>query len=189
MKIKLFLLINTEFASLNKSIQEEIYRDFFNLVYGVSMHMIQDHSTAEDIVQEAFIKTIYNAPTFENEKQLMAWIKVVTKNLTLNVIRKNKKIRNQADIESVVNNDRNKQSEESIAKAVEFKMLEKNIADSLLDINPDYRNLIELKWKSGKSNKDIAQELNLTEGAMKQKLHRARKVLKRRIQKWGFQDE
>lgn len=99
MKSKLFLLLTTNFVSLSKSLQEEVYRDFFNLVYGVSMHMIRDHSAAEDIVQEAFMKTIYNAPTFQNEQQLLGWIKVVTKNLSLNLIRKNKRIRNQDDIE------------------------------------------------------------------------------------------
>jgi RNA polymerase sigma-70 factor (ECF subfamily) len=123
MESKLFLLTNNNFASLDKSLQEEVYRDFFNLVYGVSMYVIQDHSSAEDIVQEVFLKTIYNAPSFENEQQLRAWIKVVTKNLTLNVLRKNKKIRNQDDIESVMNNDLNKHNE-SIEKEVEVKMLE-----------------------------------------------------------------
>lgn len=188
MKSKLFLLLSTNFASLSKSLQEEVYRDFFNLVYGVSMHMLRDHSTAEDIVQEAFIKTIYTAPTFQNEQQLMAWIKVVTKNLTLNVIRKNKKNLNQDDMEGVINSDANKYGE-SVEKEVEVNMLEKNIAESLSEINHDYRRIIELKWKGDKSNKDIAQELELTEGAIKQKLHRARKALKKRIQKWGFQDE
>jgi RNA polymerase sigma-70 factor (ECF subfamily) len=67
--------------------------------------------------------------------------------------------------------------------------LRKKITDGLSEINPDYRKLIELKWKSGKSNKDISEELDLTEGAIKQKLHRARKALKKKIQKWGFQDE
>jgi RNA polymerase sigma-70 factor (ECF subfamily) len=185
---KLFLLMNSDFTSLDKSLQEEVYREFFNLVYGVSMYIIQDHSAAEDIVQEAFLKTIYNAPSFETEHQLRAWIKVVTKNLTFNVLRKNKKIRNHDDIESVINNDLNIHNE-SIEKEVEVKMLEKNITDSLSEINPDYRKLIELKWKSGKSNKDISQDLNLTESAIKQKLHRARKALKKRVQKWGFQDE
>lgn len=142
MKSKLFLLLTTNFVSLSKSLQEEVYRDFFNLVYGVSMHMIRDHSAAEDIVQEAFMKTIYNAPTFQNEQQLLGWIKVVTKNLSLNLIRKNKRIRNQDDIEGVINSVGNKY-DVSVEKEVEVNMLEKNIANSLLEINPDYRRLID----------------------------------------------
>jgi RNA polymerase sigma-70 factor (ECF subfamily) len=69
-------------------------------------------------------------------------------------------------------------------------MLEENINDSLKEINPDYRKLIELKWKEDTSNKDIADQHGSTEGAIKQKLHRARQTLKKKLkQKWGFQDE
>ncbi|MDC3425097.1 sigma-70 family RNA polymerase sigma factor [Aquibacillus sp. 3ASR75-11] len=188
MKTKLFLLTKTDFASLDKSLQEEVYQDFYKLVYGVSIQIIHDHSTAEDIVQEAFMKTIYNAPNIENEQQLIGWIRVVTKNLTFNVIRKNKKIRNQDDIESVINNDVNNQ-DESVEKKVEVKMMEENISKSILEINSEYQNIIESKWINDKSNKDIAKEQNATEGAIKQKLHRARKALKQKMKKWGFQDE
>lgn len=188
MKSKLFLLVNTDFFSLSRSIQEEVYRDFFSFVYGIAIYMTRDHASAEDIVQEAFIKTIYHSPPFENEQQLKAWMKVVTKNLTLNVLRKNKKIRNQDDIEDIIDNVMNKHAE-PIEKEVEVKMIAENIADGLSEINPDYQKLIELKWKKDKSNKEIAQQLNLTEGAIKQKLHRARKALKKLILKWRFFDE
>lgn len=188
MKTKLFLLTKTDFASLEKSVQEEVYRDFYKLVYGVSIKMIHDHSTAEDIVQEAFMKTIYNAPNIENEQQLIGWIRVVTKNLTINVIRKNKKIRNQDDIESVINKEVNIH-EESVEEKVEVKMMKENISKSMLEINSEYQNIIESKWVDDKSNKDIAKEQNATEGAVKQKLHRARKALKKKMMKWGFQDE
>ncbi|WP_163537360.1 sigma-70 family RNA polymerase sigma factor [Gracilibacillus sp. YIM 98692] len=188
MKTKIFLLTKTDFASLDRSQQEEVYKDFYNLVYGVSIQMINDHSTAEDIVQEAFIKTIYNSPNIENEQQLIGWIRVVTKNLTLNIIRKNKKIRNQDDVECVINSDINKR-DKPIEMKVEAKMLEENIAESMLEINSEYQNIIEAKWIDHKSNKEIAEEQNSTEGAIKQKLHRARKVLKKKMMKWGFQDE
>lgn len=189
MESKLFLLVIAEFSSLDKSLQEEVYRDFFNLVYGIAMYITKDHTIAEDIVQEAFLKTIYNAPRVENEQQLRAWIKVVTRNLTLNVLRKNKKIHNQNDFESVLTGEHNKYAE-PVDKEVEVKILEENIKDSLAEINPDYRRLIQLKWQKQKSNKDIAEELDTTEGAIKQKLHRAREALKKKLkQKWGFQNE
>ncbi|PXW86021.1 RNA polymerase sigma-70 factor (ECF subfamily) [Streptohalobacillus salinus] len=188
MKTKIFLLTNTDFSSLDKSVQEEVYRDFYKLVYGVSIQMIHDHSVAEDIVQEAFIKTIYHSPNIENEQQLIGWIRVVTRNLTLNLIRKNKKMRNQDDIESVINSNINKQKDPTQAK-VELRMLEDNITESMSEINSEYLNILESKWIHGKSNKEIAEEQNSTEGAVKQKIHRARKALKKKMTKWGFQDE
>lgn len=175
--------MQNNFTSLDMSLQEKVYRDFFKLVYGVSMNVLKDHSTAEDIVQEAFLKTIYNAPTFETEQQLRAWIKVVARNLTFNVLRKNKYINNYVDIEDIVYNKANR-ADESTEKEIEVKLFKEKITESLTQINPDYRKIIELKWKWGKSNRDISQELDLTEGAAKLKLFRARKALKRKIQGW-----
>lgn len=190
MESKLVLLLKTDFASLNVSSQEEVYRDFYYLVHGIVMYMTKDHAAAEDIVQEAFLKTIYNSPTVENEQQLRAWIKVVTRNLTLNLIRKNKKTRNHDDFDSVYYTGVTNRYSELIEKEVEVKMFEEKINDGLKEINPEYRELIELKWKTQKSNKDIADHLDSTEGAIKQKLHRARGTLKKKLrQKWGFEDE
>jgi RNA polymerase sigma-70 factor, ECF subfamily len=124
----------------------------------------------------------------ENEKQLRAWIKVVTKNLTLNILRKNKMMRNQMDIESVLMDSLI--HGESIEREVETRMFEENIISSLAEIAQDHRMLIEMKWKQHKSNKDIADQLGSTEGAIKQKLHRAREALRKKLrQKWSSQDE
>lgn len=188
METKLFLLLNRDFASLDMSLQEEVYRDFYHLVYSIAVYMTKDHAAAEDIVQEAFIKTIFKAPPMENEQQLRAWIKAVTKNLTLNVLRKNKKICNSKKIEYVLDNKENNYAE-SAEKEVESKILEHNIYKSLAEINSDYRMLIELRWIEDKSNKAISQQLDLPEDTVKQKLHRARKALKKKLLKWGFRDE
>jgi RNA polymerase sigma-70 factor (ECF subfamily) len=189
MQSKLLLLVNSNFSYFNESIQEEVYREFYNLVYGIAIYMTRNHATAEDIVQEAFLKTIYNAPLMQNETQLRAWIKVLTKNLTLNYLRKNKKIHNHENVESVYISEVDIQSE-PVEKEVEVKILEENINACLSEIYPDYRMLLELKWKKQFSNKEIADQLGTTEGAIKQKLHRAREALRSRLRrKWGFQDE
>ncbi|TMV13936.1 hypothetical protein FE781_11120 [Paenibacillus thermoaerophilus] len=47
-------------------------------------------------------------------------------------------------------------------------------------MNPEYRKLIEWKWNE-KSNREIACAFEWTEGAVKQKLHRARKALRKKM--------
>lgn len=178
MKTKIHLLIHKEFSSLNRSQQEEVYRDFYKLVYYTVIKITHDHATTEDIVQEAFIRTIYNAPAIDNEQQLIGWIRVVSKNLTLNVLKKHKKISNQDDIESVINN---RSMDESIESQVEVRLLENTISQSVSQLNSEYQNVIKTKWIEGKTNKQIAKEFNSTENAIKQKLYRARKALKEKM--------
>src|SRR5690554_3579278 len=94
-KNKLLLLLPPIFVSLHTSLQEEVFIEFWNLVYAPIMYMINDYNAAEDIIQEAFLKTIYHAPPIEDEQQLKAWIKVTSRNMTLNYLRKMKKVRNE----------------------------------------------------------------------------------------------
>jgi len=54
------------------------------------------------------------------------------------------------------------------------------------ELNPANRKIMEWKWNE-KSNREIALRFKLTEGAVKQKLHRARKTLEKKLyQRWQF---
>lgn len=191
MEDKLTLLLNLDFDSLNETLQEEIYREVYHLVYRIAFYMTKDHSMSEDIIQEVFIKTVYKVPKIQDEQKIRAWIKVTAKNLTLNYLKKNKKNRNQEDVQSVYNDGEKELIEKtSIEKEVEKIMLQEAIKTSLLEINPDYRMLIELKWHKNLTYEEIADALGISKGAVKQKLHRARESLRIKLnQKWGFEDE
>ncbi len=189
-KNKLLLLLPPLFSSLHTSLQEETFLVFYNLTFAPIMYMINDYSAAEDIIQEAFLKTIYHAPPIDDERQLKSWIKVTVHNLTLNYLRKMKKVRNEVDLESVYIVKENSDGCESVEKEVEVKLLEEQIMQYLMEMKPEYRLLIELRWKRQLSYKEIAEELNSTEDKVRLKLHRAREALRNKTYtKRGVQDE
>ncbi len=190
MKNKLLLLVPPIFTSLHTSLQEEVFHEFWNLVYAPIMYMINDNSAAEDIIQEAFLKTIYHAPPIEEEKQLKAWIKVMVRNLTLNHLRRTKKVRNEVELESVYIGTGNSDRRESVEDAVEATLLEEQLMQYMMELKPLYRHLIELRWKKQLSYKEIAEELNSTEDKVRLKLHRAREALRNKAYtKRGILDE
>jgi RNA polymerase sigma-70 factor, ECF subfamily len=178
---KLLLLLSPNFNMLNLSLQEEIFRDFYNLNYGSIMYMINDHGAAEDIIQEAFLKTLRKGPPIADGEQIKAWIKVVVRNATINYLRKNNKVRHETDLDSVFINEEHSSDVESVETQVEAKLLEELIFRHLKEMKNDYRLLIELKWKKQLSYKEIAQELNSTENTVRQKFHRAREALKKKM--------
>ena len=82
------------------------------------------------------------------------------------------------------------QSNQSPEHHFETKMFEENIVVSLAEIKQEQRTLLEMKWKNHSSNKDIAVLLGSTESAIKQRLHRAREALRKKLnQKWSYHDE
>jgi len=191
MQPNLLLLLGSGFHTLNVSLQEEIYREFYRYLYKPIMIMINDHAAAEDIIQEAFLTALSKAPPVENEDHMKAWIKVVARNLTINYIRKRKRTKNDISLELTWDGSPYlPPASGSVEQEVEAKSLEEQISRHLSGMKPEQRTLIELKWKKGLSYKEIAVEVQDTEVAIKHKLHRARSYLKRKLSKeWGGRDE
>lgn len=185
------LLVSTDYNDLSRDLQEEIYYEYYDYAYGMIMYIVKNHSVVEDIIQDAFIKIIKSKPVFENEAKLKAWLKVVTRNTTINYLRKNKKYRNQVDVEGVfMYKEKIAQPTVSIENTIETKFMEESIIQYLRELKPEYRVLVEYRWRKGLSYREIADLLEVTEDAVKQRLYRARESIKKMLFKeWGVKDE
>ncbi|WFR60752.1 sigma-70 family RNA polymerase sigma factor [Paenibacillus amylolyticus] len=145
---RLQLLLASDFHNLGSALQEEVYYEYYNMVHGLIVYIIKERAAAEDIIQEAFIKIIKNKPIFEDEVKLKAWLKVVTRNTAINYLRKNKNNRNQLDTDSVfIDIETMNQTAASVESMVETQMMEESIEYYLGQLKPEYRVLVELRWK------------------------------------------
>lgn len=191
MSNRLQLLLAADFNEISEPLQEEVYYEFYDLVYGQIMYVLRDHAAVEDIIQESFIKVITNKPVFDNEGKLKAWLRVVSKNTTMNYLRKNKKYRNQIDVDRVfISEEEMVPSSTNVEHQVESKMMEESIANYLDQLKPEYRLLIEYRWKHGLTYKEIAELLGTREDIVKQRLFRARESVKKMLyREWGVMDE
>jgi len=184
---RLQLLLASDFHNLSPTLQEEVYYEYYNMVHGLIVYIIKERAAAEDIIQEAFIKIIKNKPSFENEVKLKAWLKVVTRNTAINYLRKNKNNRNQLDTDSVfIDMETINQTAASVESTVETQMMQESIEFYLEQLKPEYRVLIELRWKEGLSYREMAELLDTSEEIVKQRLFRARGSIKKQLHKeWG----
>lgn len=184
---RLQLLLASDFHNLSPALQEEVYYEYYNMVHGLIVYIIKERAAAEDIIQEAFIKIIKNKPLFESELKLKAWLKVVTRNTAINYLRKNKNNRNQLDTDSVfIDMETINQTSASVETTVETQMMQESIEFYLSQLKPEYRILIEMRWKDGLSYREMAETLNTSEEIVKQRLFRARGSIKKQLHKeWG----
>lgn len=180
-------LLGADYHNLSDNVQEEVYYAFYDLVYGAIIYQVKDHQATEDIIQEAFIKVVTKKPRFESESGMKAWLKTVARNTTINYFRKNKKFRNHLDIESVyMDIVPDSPYVPSVEQTVETKMMEEAILSHLDKLKPEYRHLIELRWKLGLSYKEIAERLDLCENIVRQRLFRTRDGIKKMLyREWG----
>lgn len=184
---RLQLLLASDFHNLSPQLQEEVYYEYYNMVHGLIVYIIKERAAAEDIIQEAFIKIIKNKPLFDNEAKLKAWLKVVTRNTAINYLRKNKNNRNQLDTDSVfIDMETINQTAASVESTVETQMMQESIEFYLEQLKPEYRVLVELRWKEGLSYREMADLLDTSEEIVKQRLFRARGSIKKKLHKeWG----
>lgn len=189
MKSYLLLLASKSFQQFNHETQNAIYNEFYHLVYPHIFNLVKDHATTEDIIQDSFFKIIQKTPKYDNQKKFKAWFKVIAKNTTYNYLRKHSKTQCELDENLYLkySNQFISCCSQSLEDEVESKMMIEEMEKYLNQIKSDYRILIDLRWKQELTYKEIAEKIHSTEEKVRQKLHRARKAVKKIfLKKWDF---
>ncbi len=149
---------------------EEIVRLTHRRVYSLAYRLVRDRSEAEDVAQEAFLRMYRGLAGFREEARFETWMYRIVTNCALSSIRRRGRFGDvlaEEDLEVAVP-DRAEQS------AVDRDSLER----ALSALPEGQRAALLLKDVYGLSGQEIATELGIQEGAVKVRVHRARKRLK-----------
>lgn len=182
-------LFNSDFNTLDTSKQEEIYKEFYLLVYPMINFILRDHAAVEDIIQESFLRAIHKASLLTEIDKYESWLKRLTRNVTLNHLRKHKRHRDELETEILLGiQEASPASEYATAPdvEVEMKVMREALIAYINQLNPAYRQIIAMKWIHHLSYKEMANELCVTEGVVRQRLFRARDAIKEKfLTDWG----
>ena len=72
---------------------ETIYRSFGRACYNLALRMLGDPAAAEDLVQDVFLRMMATISKFRGDAPFGAWLKRMTINATVDVIRRNRRSR------------------------------------------------------------------------------------------------
>lgn len=151
---------------------------FWADVYNFQLKRTQNDNDAEDITIQSFSKAFDKIHTFDDHFKFKTWLITISKNIHIDLIRKNK---------SSINLETTKEQEEEAYKVVddnpspEDKIItEQNLATLLLDIKklkPHYQEVIQLRYFQEMSYKEISAQIGEPVNNVKVKLLRAKKLL------------
>lgn len=153
----------------------EIVDRYKNMVARTVKGMIGDNAAAEDVGQEVFIKLYYSLKHFRGESKLSTYIHRITVNLTLNEIKKSKRINSptsEVDIESI------KTSQISGEDQIERNETKEVVDRALQMLEPKYRAVIVMRMLQGYDTKETAEALNLPVGTVLSRLSRAQERMR-----------
>ncbi|GAA4853522.1 sigma-70 family RNA polymerase sigma factor [Paenibacillus vulneris] len=186
MSKSILLLLTGDIRSIDPMLQEQVYKEFYRLVYPLILYIVKDHPTTEDIIQDTFLTIIRKSPHDIEEVRLHAWIRAVARNATISYLRKNKKRRDEllsddVYIENAVPLPHHPAF--STESEVEAKLLEEAIIYYIHQLKPIYRQVIQMRWTECLSYKEMADRLGVTEEKIRQTLHRSREAIKKKLQR------
>lgn len=134
--------------------KEQLYRDYHGKVYGYIRSKINSIQDAEDLAADVFLKIYEKIDSFDESKaSLSTWIYTITRNTLTDYFRTRKVF---SEIPETL--DDNTSVEDDICNA---EMLE-HLAKALESLDERERDIIILRFYSGKTLKEITTQMGIS---------------------------
>ena len=164
------------------------------LVFNLALRLTGNRSDAEDLAQDALIRSLKALPGFRGDSQISTWVYRITVNAWKNRVRAEKSRGFWKTISfGAFGNDKNEESEGPMFEpagqdAPLDTELEKEgttavVQKALLQLDADDRAIVVLREIEERSYGEIGEVLGLAEGTVKSRLFRARAKLKTLLDK------
>lgn len=154
---------------------EYIYRRHHRFMYYVAYNIVHDSFVSEDIVHETFLRLIriIDRVRTENEKELLAFLKVLTQHQAIDVLRKRGRYQSTDDISLEDPHSTCSHNPETIAVD---KIIFEEVFERIKSMDERYKTPLLLKVQGYKID-EIADFIEISPQNVKVRLHRARKML------------
>lgn len=158
---------------------ERLYRDHIGTVYGLCLRMLRDRAHAEDCAQEAFVNAWRALGRFETRSSFGTWLHRIAVNVVLSRRRKA-----AGEVESSLSaTDPDEEPADPPGEWTLDTPVEIDEIESAIGGLPDgARDALVLCGIYGYSHGEAAQMLGVAEGTCKAQLHRARALLRMRLE-------
>jgi len=159
----------------NRKAQYELYEAYSRRMMSVCLRYMGDYETAQDVLQNGFIRLFTNLENFQFNGSFDGWVRRIFVNTALEHLRKNDVLHSAADIEL---------SQASLMQNEHTVIDELSANDILKLINnlpPGFRTVFNMFAIEGYSHKEIAEKLGITESTSRSQFTRARQILQKKI--------
>ena len=156
-----------------------LYQLYSKTMYNICSRMLGNRSLAEDALQEAFISAFSKLHTFEGRSTFGAWLKRIVINKCLSHLKKNPfrySELNEEITESIP------LEEQSDGRTYKEDIHAVEIHEAIKSLPEGCRVVFTLYLLEGYDHNEISEILNISVSTAKSQFHRAKKLLKSRLQ-------
>lgn len=143
---------------------EVMIQKYGDMLFRTCLVMLQNQPDAEDAVQETVLKYMLKAPVFDSSEHEKAWLLKVAANHCRDLLR-----------------FRSRHPQVTLEQLTEYLTDPENsgILDALMTVPEKYRIVMLLHYVEGYPTDEIAQMIGKTPSAVKMRLQKGRKLLKK----------
>ena len=155
--------------------QEIMYRRYSRKMYGICLSYAGDRALAQDMLHDAFLKIFNTIGQFKLEGSLEGWIRKVVTRTAIDLLRKRQRLNHYITEEM-------EESQTGKAPLVQSYLATKDILELVRQLPNGARAIFNLFALEGFTHKEIAEQLQISEGTSKSQYNRARVLLKSWVQ-------
>jgi RNA polymerase sigma-70 factor (ECF subfamily) len=151
---------------------EEVVRRTYRHVYTQAYRLVGDRQEAEDVAQDAYLRVFRGLAGFRGEAQFETWLYRIVANAAMSHLRRKRRfgeLMSPPEDEPLELPSQVRVAEDAVDKD--------ELARALEALPLSLRPVVILKDVYGLSCREIGDEMGITEGAVKVRLHRARRRL------------
>ncbi len=148
---------------------EALYDMYSASLFGVISRIVIDEATAEDVLQETFVKIWHSFPSYSADKgRLFTWMVNIARNLSIDKLRS----------KDFKNNSKNQELENNVTFIDEqrntvYKPELMGIKELVQKLKPEQQSILDLVYFKGYTHVEAADELGIPLGTIKTRLRMA----------------
>lgn len=157
---------------------ESVYNEFFGVLYHLCLQYLHDEKTAEEIVQDTFLKLWEIRENINEQTNIRNFLYTITKNNCLNTLR-NQKIslmyqKNMKYLEMQFNYE----AMEKLGNYVQFEELRNTIEGAILKLPEDVADTFRLSRFEELSYREIAEKQQVSVKTVEARISKALRILR-----------
>lgn len=154
-----------------------LYANYSAVLYGVILKVVHDEETAQDVLQEAFVKIWNNISQYDATKgRIYTWMLNISRNSAID------KLRSKGEImkgkihsgEDVVSNLQNTRKTEQQTDTIGLRSM-------VAGLRPEYHSIVDLAYYKGYTLDEISKTLDVPLGTVKTRMRAAMQQLRQQF--------
>jgi RNA polymerase sigma-70 factor (ECF subfamily) len=154
-----------------------LYKNYSAVLYGTILKIVHDEETAQDVLQEAFVKIWNNIGQYDAGKgRIYTWMLNISRNSAID------KLRSKGEImkgkiqsgEDIVDNVRSTQKTEQQTDTI-------GLSNMVASLKPEYHSIVELAYYKGYTLDEISKTLDVPLGTVKTRMRAAMQQLRKKF--------